>query len=778
MPRALRIGLWSLLALIVLIIVGAGVFALTFNPDSYKPRIIAAVRQQTGRDLSLEGPIHLALSLQPTLTVQGASLSNPPGFSRPQMVTLQRLDLQLALLPLLHHQVDITRLVLVKPDILLEIDAHGHPNWQFTPEQTAPAPQSGASTGGATSSTSISVAEVRVQDGTITWRDDATGKSAVLSVSSLETSAASPDANMHLAMSAAYDGNPFTFNGEVGPLAALAKGAAASAWPVQFDLAAQGAVLAVKGTIKQPEQFRGYSIKVTANVPDLTRLGVFAPGAKLPPLHDVQLGAQADDTGARLPAISNLTLHIGQSDLSGTLPGLKIDKVDVEAPQASQPVKLAAQGTFGNAPATLNGSVGIPPALLSGGKLGGSVPIDLSGQLLRSNLSIKGTAGEGADGRPSIQAAVKADKIDADALTAALPKPAPAPPAAAGAPAPPPPQPAAHGHLVPDTPIPFHLLRAADADLRLDIGELKSSGVLYKAIAAHVVLQNGKLRVDPFSANLPEGHLDAAVTADAAQAQPPVAVKLNAPSLALRPLFAAMNKPDLISGNLEVHADVNGTGDTPHAIAASLNGTIGVSLVDGTIDNRLLGNTLQSVLREINLLDLVGRGGTSQIKCFAARLSANHGIATVQPLLLSSSLLTVDGSGTINLRDETLDLHLRPQGRVAGTELIVPLRVTGSLRAPSTAPDPAAAVAANAGTVAGAVIGNTTPLGMIAGALGGKKVLGTPEAVDCGSALAMARGQTVSAPATTQPAAPATAPAPKPKPQPSNPGNVLRQLFR
>lgn len=774
MPRALRIGLWSLLALVVLIIAVAGIFALTFDPNSYKPRIIAAVKQQTGRDLTLEGPIHLGLSLRPTLSVQGASLANPPGFSRPQMVTLQRLDLQLALLPLLHHQVDITRLILVKPDILLEIDAQGHPNWQFTPQPGASATQGGASTGGEKTSTSISVAEVRVENGTITWRDDATGKSAVLGVSSLETTAASADANMHLAMSAAYDGNPFTFNGDVGPLAALESGAGASAWPVQFNVAAAGATLAVKGSIKQPEQFRGYALKVTANVPDLTRLGVFAPGAKLPPLHDIQLAMQLADTGAKLPAISNLTLHIGQSDLGATLPGLRIDKLDVEAPQANQPVKLAAQGTFGNAPATLNGSVGVPPTLLSGGTLGGTVPIDLSGQLLGSNLVVKGTAGEGTDGRPSIAATVTADKIDADMITAALPKPAPAP-AAAPVQAAPPPVPAASGQLIPDTPIPFHLLRTADADVKLDIGELKSAGVVYKSIATHIALQNGRLRVDPFSANFPEGHLDAALTADATQAQPPVTVRLNAPSLALRPLFAAMNKPDLISGNLEVHADLSGAGETPHAIAASLNGTLGVSLADGTIDNRLLGSTLQSVLREVNLLDLVGRGGASQVQCFAARLTASHGIATVQPLVLSSSLLTMEGSGTIDLRNETLDLHLRPQGRIAGTELIVPLQVTGSLRAPSARPDPAAAVAANAGTVAGAVIGGTTPLGMIAGALGGKNLLGGSETVNCGAALALARGEAVSAPPAA-PSAPPAAPAPRPKVP--NPGQILRQLFR
>ena len=141
LPRLVRIGLWSLAGLVALVIAGGAIIALSFDPDSLKPRVIAAVKQATGRDLTLQGRIRLGLSLQPTLTVQGVAFANPPGFSRPQMATLEQLDLKLALIPLLSHRVEIDRLVLVKPDIILETDAQGRPNWQFTPaSQPAGAP--------------------------------------------------------------------------------------------------------------------------------------------------------------------------------------------------------------------------------------------------------------------------------------------------------------------------------------------------------------------------------------------------------------------------------------------------------------------------------------------------------------------------------------------------------------------------------------------------------------------------------------------------------------
>ena len=102
--------------------------------------MIAAVKSSTGRDLALNGPIRLKPSLWPTLEMRDVALSNPPGFSRPQMATLDRLDLQLALLPLLHSRVEIDRLVLGKPDILLETNAQGQPNFgnQQQPYQQQP----------------------------------------------------------------------------------------------------------------------------------------------------------------------------------------------------------------------------------------------------------------------------------------------------------------------------------------------------------------------------------------------------------------------------------------------------------------------------------------------------------------------------------------------------------------------------------------------------------------------------------------------------------------
>jgi uncharacterized protein involved in outer membrane biogenesis len=777
-PRPVRIGLWSLAAIVLLVVAGAAVFLATFDPDSLKPRIVAAVKQTTGRDLTLAGRIRLGVSLQPTLTVQDVSFANPPGFSRPQMATLQRLDLKLALIPLLSRQVEIDRLVLVKPDILLETNAQGQPNWQFTRESNTATVQSASANPQENKPTRISIAEVRIENGTLGWRNASSNRSTVLNLASFRATAASPDANVHIDSSASYNGTEFTLSGECGPLTRFQQPEDRTPWPVQLALAGAGAKLAVNGTVTQPQQGRGYSVKLTANVPDLAGLAPLLPGTALPPLHDVSFSGQVADRGTPLPEISSLALHVGASDLTPLVAGLKLDKLDLAVARLDQPIQVSAQGSLNNTPAQLTGSLGAPSALLQGAILARPVPIEAKLQAAGSTIAVKGTAGLGSAKRPSVQLEVTSDRIDADALTAAWTgSPAvPASPTAAAASAPPPPKPAANGRIIPDTPIPFDMLRRADADIKLSVGELKSGGANYRAVNTHLDLREGRLRLDPMAVDLPEGHLDAAVTADGTQAAPPVTLRLHAPSLAMQPLLVALHEPAYVSGNVEIQADLRGAGTTPHAIAASLNGFLGLTMTNGSVDNRLLGSTLGAILREVSLLDLVGRGGVSQVQCFAARFTLTNGVATVRPLALSSSLLTMDGEGSINLGTETLDLHVRPQARVAGTGVVVPLRVSGSLRSPSANPDPAAAVAANAGTVAG-ILSGATPLGLAAGALGGQKLLGGGSGVDCGAALAAARGQSGgAAPApTTQPAPAQQQPA---APKAPNPGALLRQLFR
>jgi hypothetical protein len=127
------------------------------------------------------------------------------------------------------------------------------------------------------------------------------------------------------------------------------------------------------------------------------------------------------------------------------------------------------------------------------------------------------------------------------------------------------------------------------------------------------------------------------------------------------------------------------------------------------------------------------------------------------------------GTGTVNLGGETLAMTLAPQARIAGTGVVIPISVDGPIRDPAIKVNELGAAERNAGSVAGAIIGNATPLGIVGGLLGGDKLRGDNTDI-CPAALAAARGQALPAPGS-KPAAPS-------KPDAPNPGTLLKNLFR
>ena len=852
MNRPLKFVLIGLGVIILLAATAVAVVLMTFDPNRYKSDIEAAVQQATGRTLTLNGRIGVALSLTPTLRVADVSFANPAGYSRPQMASLQSLDLQIALLPLINRRLHIDKLILKQPDILLEVDANGHPNWIMSPPPASgaappaagppPAAQPQPQPAGPGHKLDVSIGSIRVENGNFAYRDDRTSKTLTLGVKSMDMTSGQ-DAT-HIKLDATYASQTFELSADTGSIAGLRTGD--PAWPVNAILSAAGARITAKGTVGLATQ--AYNLAVTGSIPDSTIFAPLLPAAKVPVAHDVTFTTNLKSPGgAALPTLSTLTLHTGAAALDDVAPNLAITSLDVNAPTLDQPMRIAVNGSRNGTAFALSGSVGgigqlIPgtqpqpapvdltltaanatinvsgtindEATLSGVQLAvkGQIPdlaalSPLAGQNLpalkqiglqatvtdgtakgggglRNAVTLTGITLTGPDAdltgdisvtlapKLTIAAAVTSQHVDLDALQAATkaapagePNSTPAPAAAA-------PAPAAHrdNRIFPDTPLPLDVLKQANADIGLSVAVLHASNTDVKSLTVHATLTDGKLTMDKLSASLPEGAMSGTTIIDAAANPPTIQLKLHAPGLALKTLLTALDAQPMATGNLEVDANLSGTGASPHAIASSLDGTMGLAVAGGTLDNRVMGSVLGRVLAAINVLDLVGKGGTSELRCFAARIDAHNGVATINPLALSSSLLTMTGDGSANLGSETLDLGLKPQVKLAATSLVIPVKVTGPMRNPSASVDKVATATSNAGTVAGAVVGTASGLGIVGGLLGVDKALGLAGGDPCPAALAAARGQPAPAQATT--GGPS-----KYVPSLGNPGAALKSLF-
>lgn len=102
--------------------------------DSYKGQITTVVKEQTGRDLIIDG--HIKASIFPVLGVEigKTSLSNPKGYSEKNMVEIDKLAVEVSLPALLNKKIQVKRFTLSKPVINLEVT--DKPNWILAADKT------------------------------------------------------------------------------------------------------------------------------------------------------------------------------------------------------------------------------------------------------------------------------------------------------------------------------------------------------------------------------------------------------------------------------------------------------------------------------------------------------------------------------------------------------------------------------------------------------------------------------------------------------------------
>jgi AsmA protein len=114
------------------VVVAAGLFALwlSVNPNDYKEQIAAAVKQSTGRDLSLTGRMHLSVFPWVALELGPGSLGNPPGIGEGDFLAFNHAAVRVRLLPLLAKRLEMERVDIDGLDLRLSRNAAGMGNWE------------------------------------------------------------------------------------------------------------------------------------------------------------------------------------------------------------------------------------------------------------------------------------------------------------------------------------------------------------------------------------------------------------------------------------------------------------------------------------------------------------------------------------------------------------------------------------------------------------------------------------------------------------------------
>ena len=765
MKRVLRVSAW--LALGIVLLAGGALVALqvAIGRGALNTQADAALERALGREVTQSG-FSLRLGLRPRIAMADATIANLPGGSRPDFARIGRLEVTLALLPLLSGRVEVDSILLADAEITLERDAEGRGNWVF-------------GTGGESGSAGgLSIPTVEIRSSRILLPG---GPVAVVDIPSLDLSRDEPGDPLELDGRIGLDGEALSVSASLGP-------EADGALPLQASVEGQGLRLKLRGAWPRGVEASGWSLAVEAEADRAAaqRLAVRF-GHSIPAVGSISLTARLGP-GTPVATVSDLTLRIGETELGSVLSGLRLSRAELRAATFDGPVTIAAHGrrgpadlgltatlpslrrltgwtqgetqpieavlTSGRARLAVSGPIGrdfnlaaavfdarltTPDFALIGPVLGVALPrvtgVTATARLgglttpeLRLNalsvsadaLVAQGDLTIGMAERTAFRGQLTAQRIDLDALGNAA--------------GPMPPRRPAAGRQIPDIDLPIDAVRGVDAALRLSAAQLIAGGVTWRDASGTVALANGRLVIDPLAVTTPGGAVAGRAVLDAAVRPPRVELRLDSRGrgLDLVALRRAFGVPAGFEGSAELALDLRGQGDATRALAATLSGELGVAMVGG----RFTGATALRIGPDLSRV-LLPRGtpaGGVTLRCLALRLSAEAGIIRSETLLMEGDFGRIDGTLAFNLRDETIAARLLPDIRLMGVTMRAPVTIGGTLVDPRIGVDPGAALARVIGDTVANRLWRSSTVEFLRDATGSM-----PPGGDCGPALTLAR---------------------------------------
>jgi uncharacterized protein involved in outer membrane biogenesis len=294
--------------IIVTLIVAFYVIVSIYDFNEFKPKIAQAVKDATGREFSLDGDIKLKVGFTVGVAAENVSLQNAPWGTRPELATIKRLEVQFALIPLIKRRIELGRVTLVEPDILLETNSSGTSNLAFEPQEgEAARPEARPPL------LALVFQEVLVRKGLLTYRDGQSGSTYVLDLERLAVSASPDDSPIELAAKGNFNGAPFEMGGTLGPLSALMN--PQEMCPVKLKASIQGATLTAQGGIRDIEHAKGLAFDLTSegrSISDIAKLwGIRA----VPDLGPFKLALRVSG-GAEKLVVEDVGLHVGTEQLA------------------------------------------------------------------------------------------------------------------------------------------------------------------------------------------------------------------------------------------------------------------------------------------------------------------------------------------------------------------------------------------------------------------------------------------------------------------------------
>jgi len=600
MNKPVKYGLLGLAIALLLVVAGAAVFALTFDPNRYKGQIERLVKERTGRTLQLKGDIELAF--WPSLGGQVAGVTLSERSASEQFLSLDSAHASVKLMPLLRGQaiVDGVRVSGLKASIVKEKDG----SFNFSDlleakgeskEPPKPAPQEPAG-----EAVAFDIGSIQIDRSAVTYLDRASGQQLELGDFSLSTGRIAERADGKLELKATVKGK----NPDLDLKVDMASG-------YRVDLPAKSyAVSKLEATLAGSAA--GTPVDARVSSPELV---VSADQAK---------GALTADVKSK-----DIQANLRLAGIEGSAKALVVPQITADV--TMQKMKIALTG---NARADLEKQ---------------TANADLSAKLDESNIKAK--LGLAKFSPPAYLFDVAIDQLNVDKYFP--PEPQPAQPA--GAPAAKDKPAAAKA----EEKIDLSALKGLDANGQLQVGSFQARGLKLANLKAKVRAAGGRLDVNPHSADLYEGSLSGALGVQADGNR--VTLKETLTKVSVGPLLREFAQKDILEGRGNVALDVTAAGATVEQMKKSLAGNAKVALRDGAVKGINLAERVRqakamfsgdTAARGENVADKTQKTDFSEL---TASFVIKGGVARNQDLDIKSPLFRIGGAGDVDIGNSRLD---------------------------------------------------------------------------------------------------------------------------
>ncbi len=250
---------WKTIAIVIsalfgLVLIGLLWWAATYDYNRLKPLIADQTQSLLGKKLDIEGDLAIRLRLPPTLTAENIRLQNASWGSRPDMLTVKRLEIQIGLWALWNHALEILELRLVEPDILIEQAARtGNFNWEPPPPaESAPTPTPSDAPPTDNAEFKWSLEGLTVEKGHIRWVDHADGRTENFDITQLRLERQSGPLPVKSTFEGRYNDRRFALEGASQLFGHIIR--KRWPWPFDFRLETEGDTLSLKGAISARPQ--------------------------------------------------------------------------------------------------------------------------------------------------------------------------------------------------------------------------------------------------------------------------------------------------------------------------------------------------------------------------------------------------------------------------------------------------------------------------------------------------------------------------------------------